>query len=132
MVHQPVTGPADPRRPGLSSGHVTGDTDDGATVLDDELRADARDVLTDALQWRLTAARWTAISGLVDKLAAAVRSGDVEAVRTAVADLELLGPVRATPVGAVPVVPAPERVREEINELVPELDDPEPDPAPGR
>ena len=113
-------------RPGLPSGPVTGDTDDGATVLDDELRTDARDVLADALQWRLTAARWTAIGEVVDGLAAAVRSGDVEAARTAVAELELLGPVRATPVGAEPVVPAPERVREEINELVPELDDPEP------
>ena len=104
---------------------MTGDTGDGATVLD-ELRTDARDVLADALQWRLTAARWTAIGDVVDELAAAVRSGDVEAARTAVTALELLGPVRATPVGAEPMVPAPERVREEINELVPELDDPEP------
>jgi len=106
---------------------VTGDTDDRAAVLDAELRADAVDVLTDALQWRLTEARWTAVGPVVDALAAAVRAGDAAATEAAVAELELLGPVRATPIGAEPMVPTPERVRDEINELVHELDDaPEP------
>ena len=98
---------------------MTGDTH----ALDDEVRTDALDVLTDALQWRLTAARWVAIRTAVDALAAAVRAGDTEAVRTAVADLELLGPVRAVPIGREPVVPPPDPVRDEINELVGVLDD---------
>jgi len=55
------------------------------------------------------------------------RAGDAAATEAAVAELELLGPVRATPIGAEPMVPTPERVRDEINELVHELDDaPEP------
>ncbi len=98
---------------------VTGDTH----PLDDDVRADALDVLTDALQWRLTEARWAAIRTVVDALAAAVHTGDAEAVRTAVADLELLGPVRAVPIGREPVVPPPDPVRDEINELVGVLDD---------
>ncbi len=108
---------------------VTDDIDDApAAVLDDEVRADALDVLTDALQWRLTEARWAAFRTAVGTLAAALRAGDGEAVRAAVAELELLGPVRATPIGREPVVPAPEPVREEINELVHALDD-DPEPS---
>lgn len=98
---------------------VTGDP----TALDDDVRADALDVLVDTLQWRLTEPRWVAIRAAVDALAAAVRAGDVEAVRAAVADLELLGPVRATPIGHEPLVPAPDPVRDEINELVRAMDD---------
>ena len=106
---------------------MTGDTDGRAPVLDDQVRADALDVLTDALQWRLGEARWAAIDAAVAELAAAVRAGDVEAAVAAVAELELLGPVRAVPIGRDPIVPAPEPVREEINELVLALDV-EPDP----
>ena len=98
---------------------VTGDTH----ALDDEVRSDALDVLTDALQWRMTEPRWAAIRAAVDALATAVRAGDVEAARPAVADLELLGPVRATPIGHEPLVPAPDPVRDEINELVRAMDD---------
>ncbi len=76
---------------------MTGDTDDRAAVLDAELRVDAVDVLTDALQWRLTEARWTVVGPVVDALAAAVRAGDAAATEAAVAELELLGRVRATP-----------------------------------
>lgn len=92
-------------------------------ALDDEVRTDALDVLTDALQWRMTEPRWAAIRVAVDALAAAVRTGDTEAAQAAVADLELLGPVRATPIGHEPLVPAPDPVRDEINELVRAMDD---------
>ena len=101
---------------------VTGDIH----ALDDDVRADALDVLTDALQWRLTEPRWSAVRTAVDALAAAVRAGDAVAVRAAVADLELLGPVRATPIGREPIVPPPDGVLDEINELVGAMDgDPE-------
>jgi hypothetical protein len=114
--------------PPLPSDPVTGDTDDRAPVLDDGVRADAIDVLTDALQWQLGEARWVAIRAAVVELAAAVRAGDAEAADAAVAELELLGPVRAVPIGREPIVPAPEPVREEINELVYALDDDDPEP----
>lgn len=101
---------------------MTGDTGDGAAVLDRETRDDALDVLRDALQWRLADQRWAAIRAAVDALRAAVRAGDADGARSAVAELELLGPVRATPVGRAPTVPPPDPVREEINELVHTLD----------
>jgi CATRA-Associated Small Protein len=92
-----------------------------------ELRADALDVLHDTLQWRLVERRWTSVATVVAELARALRSGDVEAVRTSVYELELSGPVRATLVGDTPTVDAPEQVRVEINTLIFELagaDDP--------
>lgn len=94
----------------------------GGAPIDDELRSDALDVLGDALRWRMTAARWEGIGGAVAELTAALRAGDVEAVRRAVTELELLGPVRATVMGDTPTTPVPEPVREEIDVLVRTLD----------
>jgi hypothetical protein len=91
-------------------------------VVDEELREDAVDVLRDALAWRLPPARWAAVAAAVDALSVAVRTGDMEAVRAAVAELELAGPVRAISFGETPVVEAPAPVREEINALVCALD----------
>jgi hypothetical protein len=91
-------------------------------TLDDELREDALDVLRDALQWRLTGPRWARVETAVEAVTSALRSGDVAALRTAVYELELAGPVRATGLGDTPVVDAPEPVREEINELIYTLD----------
>lgn len=88
----------------------------------EQVRADALDVLRDALQWRLVDSRWPAIAATVTRLAAAVRTGDEDAAAGAVAELEMLGPVRATAIGGTPTVPAPDNVREEINELVHTLD----------
>jgi hypothetical protein len=90
-------------------------------VLGDELRADALDVLRDALEWRMSSARWTAVAAGIEALSTAVRSGDVARSQAAVYELELCGPVRASGFGDPPV-PAPEPVREEINELVHTLD----------
>ena len=87
-------------------------------TLDDELLEDARDVLQDALQWRLTEPRWAAVAAAVEAVASALRSGDVAALRTAVYGLELAGPVRAIGSGDTPVVAAPEPVCVGINELI--------------
>jgi hypothetical protein len=96
---------------------------DGRPVtLDQDLREDALDVLNDALAWRLVPARWAIVARYVDRLANALQAGDPEAVRAAVAELELAGPVRAARVGDTPLVEAPEPVREEINELIHTLD----------
>lgn len=92
-------------------------------LLDDELRADAIDVLRDALEWRLTGRRWSAVEAAVSSLTAAWRAGDIAALRTGVYELELAGPVRATAIGDTPVVEPPEPVREEINELIFALED---------
>jgi CATRA-associated small protein len=54
----------------------------------------------------------------MEALRDAVATGDGEAVRRAVADLELAGPVRATRIGAAPLVPVPESVRDRANHLV--------------
>lgn len=98
---------------------VTGDVFGGAgPAPDEEVRADALDVLQDVSAWRLTEARWAAVGPAVHELAAAVRDGRADTAGAAVSDLELLGPVRAKRLGDPPTVPAPEPVREEINELV--------------
>ena len=79
-------------------------------------------MLRDALQWRLVDSRWPAIAATVARLATAVRTGDEDGAAATVAELEMLGPVRATALGGTPTVPAPDTVREEINELVHTLD----------
>jgi hypothetical protein len=103
--------------------------DGTSSALDEETRTDALDVLRDALQWRLTEARWSAVGPVVGTLAAAVRDGRTDDVRSATADLELLGPVRARSLGDQSTGPAPEPVREEINELVDTLDGRVPPPS---
>ena len=72
--------------------------------------------------WRLVDSRWPAIAATVARLATAVRTGDEDGAAATVAELEMLGPVRATALGGTPTVPAPDTVREEINELVHTLD----------
>ncbi len=90
--------------------------------LDSELRVYALGVLRDALQWRLTEARWGAVAEAVGALAASLPSRDAAAFRKAVYDLELAGPLRATGIGDESTVPAPEPVLEEINELIHTVD----------
>jgi hypothetical protein len=102
---------------------VTSSSEHRVPAFDGETLESARDVLTDALDWRLTGPRWVRFRSTAAELGAALRSRDLVAVRAAVADLELCGPVRARPIGGEPEVPAPEPVREEINALVHELED---------
>jgi hypothetical protein len=83
-----------------------------------DVRAEAVVVISDALQWRLTAARWQAIEELLAAMDAALAADDLEALTAAVADLELAGPVRITRIGAAPAVPPPLQVRDRLNRLV--------------
>jgi hypothetical protein len=92
--------------PGWDSGHVS------------DVRAEALDVISDALQWRLTNARWEAIAQVLAAMAAALAEGDVAALSAATADLELAGPLRLVKIDATSVVPAPPQIRERMNRLV--------------
>lgn len=83
-----------------------------------EVRHDALSVLPDVLSWRLSTARWEAIAGGVEALAAYLDLGDLAGAREIVIQLELAGPVRITRIGAVPQEPPPPRVRERVNELI--------------
>jgi hypothetical protein len=83
-----------------------------------DVRAEAVVVISDALQWRLTAARWQAIEELLAAMDAALAADDLEALAAAITDLELAGPVRITRIGAAPAVPAPPQVRDRLNRLV--------------
>jgi hypothetical protein len=89
-----------------------------AGQLDPEVRADAVDVLRDLVEWRLAPQRWARIEESVDALEAALAAGDVDALRDAVADLELAGPVRATRIGSVSPTCAPPLLLERANHLV--------------
>lgn len=90
--------------------------------MEDDAREDALDVLQDALVWRLTGGRWRAVEQALEAIAGALAAGDSTVFRAAVCDLELAGPVRAVRVEDASTLPAPQRVRERINELVHTLD----------
>jgi hypothetical protein len=83
-----------------------------------QVRQDARSVLQDMLSWRLSAARWEAIAGSVEALAAYLDLGDLAAAREIVIQLELAGPVRITRIGAAAPQPPPGAVRERVNQLI--------------
>lgn len=89
------------------------DSDDAAG-----LRAEALDAISDALQWRLASSRWAAIEGVLAAMDEALQARDLEALASALSDLELAGPVRITRIGATPIVPASPPVRERLNRLV--------------
>jgi hypothetical protein len=82
------------------------------------IRAEALDVLSDALQWRLADVRWQAIGQMLATMDAALAADDLTALSAATADLELAGPLRITRIGATPVVPPPAPVRDRLNRLV--------------
>ncbi|MFC5824737.1 CATRA system-associated protein [Nonomuraea insulae] len=86
-----------------------------------EIISDARAVLRDMLEWKLTPARWEQLSETIDIAVTAEKSGDLEALQRVTIELELAGPVRVTRLGARPTVAAPPRVRERVNLLVYEL-----------
>lgn len=64
-----------------------------------EIRAEALDVVTDALQWQLAEERWQKIEHILTAMDGALESGDPDALATATADLELAGPVRIILIG---------------------------------
>jgi hypothetical protein len=82
------------------------------------VRADALDVISDALSWQLADARWAAIEQILVTMDAALTAGSSVDLAAATTDLELAGPVRITRIGAVPVVPPPPAVRDRLNQLV--------------
>ncbi|WP_329282043.1 CATRA conflict system CASPASE/TPR repeat-associated protein [Streptomyces sp. NBC_01451] len=90
--------------------------------IDEETRTDVLEVLGDLLAWELTPQRWERVEPIVVSLAEALAAGDGAAARDATADLELAGPVRATRLGAVPVIPVPEHIRDQADHLVHSLD----------
>jgi len=87
-------------------------------LLDDETRTDALDALGDLLHWRLAPQRWERVGQILEALARAFAEGDIDTFREATTDLELAGPVRITRIGATPLTPAPEPVRDRANHLV--------------
>jgi hypothetical protein len=86
-----------------------------------ETRAEALDVLSDALQWQLSEARWRAIEQILITMNAAMETGDMAALAAATADLELAGPLRIIPIGPPPAGPTRE-ARYLLNKLVHALD----------
>ncbi|HUY46730.1 MAG TPA: CATRA system-associated protein [Streptosporangiaceae bacterium] len=83
-----------------------------------DVRAEALDVVSDALQWRLAEARWQAIEQVLSAMDAALEADNLDALAAATADLELAGPLRITRIGATPVVPPAPPVRDRLNQLV--------------
>lgn len=80
-----------------------------------------RSVLTSlrmAPSWALPSLQWAALDAVLDQLAAALADGDSAAFGHVCSGLLAIAPKRATPLGDEPVVPAPEPIRERINELV--------------
>jgi CATRA-Associated Small Protein len=64
-----------------------------------EIRADALDVVTDALQWRLAEERWQKIEDILTAMDGALENGDANAIAATTADLELAGPLRIILIG---------------------------------
>jgi hypothetical protein len=83
-----------------------------------DVRAEALDVLSDALQWQLAETRWQAIEQVLIAIDNALTADDTEALAEATAELELAGPLRITRISATPLVPAEPRVRDQLNRLV--------------
>jgi CATRA-associated small protein len=83
-----------------------------------EVRAEALDVVSDALQWQLAQTRWDAIEQILTEMGAALATGDADALAKATAELELAGPLRILRISATPIVAADPRVRDQLNQLV--------------
>jgi hypothetical protein len=73
--------------------------------------------------WVLPSWQWHEFDAVLDRLSVALSDGDSEAFGRVCADLIDLAPKRVTPLGDEPVIPAPETVRERINEMVHRLVD---------
>jgi hypothetical protein len=91
--------------------------------LDRALRADVADAVDSARRWLLPPSQWAGVGAAVADLAAAVRAGDEEAVRSRVDQLELCGPVRARGMEEEPVVPAPPALHPVLNAMMHEIDE---------
>jgi hypothetical protein len=88
-----------------------------------DARAEALAAVSSALHWRLADGRWQTIDQVLVSMDTALAAGDTDAFQAAVADLELMGPLRITRIGDAPAVPPSPPVRERINQLVHSLGD---------
>jgi CATRA-Associated Small Protein len=92
-----------------------------------QIRDEALSVLRDVLEWSLTPARWEDVAGTLDGLGTGLDladPGQLGALAEATIALELAGPVRITKIDKS-AVPAPEGVRDRVNQLIHELTQPE-------
>ena len=92
-----------------------------------QLRDEALSVLRDVLEWSLTPAGWEAVTGTLDSLGTGLDLADPDqlaALNEATIALELAGPVRITRIDKS-AVPAPDGVRDRVNQLIHELTRPE-------
>ncbi|MEU8082590.1 CATRA system-associated protein [Micromonospora sp. NPDC049101] len=81
----------------------------------------AVDILRALLAQEFAETRWDEVERLINALKDAVAAGNFDAFDAAVVELELVGPIRVTRLGSIPVVPPPSRVRERVNRLIHEL-----------
>jgi hypothetical protein len=92
----------------------------------DQVRSDAVSVLRDVLRWSLTPARWADIGGILDRLGTGLDLADPgqrTGLDKATVALELAGPDLLTAIVAE-TGPAPDDVRDRVNELIHELEPP--------
>ena len=83
-----------------------------------DVRAEALEVVLDALEWRLTKARWQAVEQAILAMRAALAADDLEALAGATTDLELAGPLRIIRIGTTPAVAAAPPIRDLLNQMV--------------
>ncbi len=88
-----------------------------ARTVSGTVREEARETLDDARAWRLDPIRWQLVEQGLDAVEHALRANDENTLRVAIADIELLGPVRSAGFGTKPIE-APESIRERVNELI--------------
>jgi hypothetical protein len=81
-----------------------------------ELRAEALDVLSDAMFWQVSEARWAEITRALEAMVAALESGDAAALAAATVDVEVAGPLRITPIG--PAIGPTPAAQDLLNQLV--------------
>lgn len=86
--------------------------------VDPEATADLLDVLGDLSVWRLAPTRWERVGRVLDEITAALAAMDLGMLRAATAELELTSPVRVHRIGAMELLPTPERIRDRANHLV--------------
>lgn len=89
--------------------------------------AEALEILSYVLTWRLQSARWAEAEKIIGALANAVAAGDTVAMTIETTNLELLGPLRVIPIGQPgqpELVPPPDPVRERVYQLVHVLGNP--------
>ncbi|WP_066366960.1 CATRA system-associated protein [Herbidospora mongoliensis] len=83
-----------------------------------KVRNQALAILRQIPDWELTPARWEIVAELLEVADVAVAAGDLDGLDATTVQLELVGPVRMTRLGATPSEPPPPPVRDRLNILV--------------